>query len=590
MNWFQTHFLTLQIEVQVIFISILGLGWLAYLLWARPNLVRAQNDLEDLAGTLEAAGDDVIKVRAEVNAVLERHPLLSTPWKATQSRVIAIGTQGRPRFLLLGGVDDLWRPERLLHKRFNFAMFDAIPNIAVGVGLFFTFLFLTLALSDATVALTGSADANPVSATKNLLNSAGGKFMSSLAGLLVSLAWTIVGRRRVARLERASARVVDAIEVLWPPVGAEAAVAEQLTQLVQVGDKLTSQHATQAQHHGVAQEKLALTEELLVEAREQTGSLKRFETDLAVSIGNAITNSFGPQMEQMTTRLEQAITNLSDRIGTMNEDALRTMMDDFSKMIRSNTDSEMENFKDTLNALAGNLQAASEELKSGVGGAADALGDATRAMTASLASAAQGLVESVQGMDAAMAKAKASVLEVDATISRAAELGARGLQRVDQTLEATDQVVQRMADASTSWTQVSGSLQNLSAGLAETCDAVEELSQEQKAVVASVRAATPEALQAVTRMSELLDASARSAAQSMGSVESAMDRATKDLSGVVSSITDGVVQYTQQVAQLHQSMDAEMAKAVGKLGGAIQNLDDTVGELNDSLGDFERKR
>jgi predicted HAD superfamily Cof-like phosphohydrolase len=76
----------------------------------------------------------------------------------------------------------------------------------------------------------------------------------------------------------------------------------------------------------------------------------------------------------------------------------------------------------------------------------------------------------------------------------------------------------------------------------------------------------------------------------MAQVQSAMGRTSEDLGGVVRSISEGVVQYTQQVAQLHQAMDAEMAKAVGKLGGAIQNLDDTIGELNDSLDEFERKR
>lgn len=589
MSWVQAHLSAVQPEVLVIFVGILIAGLLAYLVWARPNLMRTQRDLEALSSLL-LGSKDIIKARADVLALLEERPALRAPWEATQGRVLALESQGKVRALLLGSIDDVWRVERLLQRRFNLAMFEAIPNIAVGVGLFFTFLFLTLALSDATVALTATADANPVGATKNLLSSAGGKFLSSLAGLFVSLAWTIVGRRRIVRLERASSEVVDAIETLWPPIGAEAAVAEQLIQLGKVGDTLSAQQGVQTQLQAATQDQVALTEELLVEAREQTGSLKRFETDLAVSIGNAITNSFGPQMEQMTQRLEQAITHLSDRIGTMNEDALRKMMDDFSQMIRSNTDSEMEKFKETLVALAGNLQTASDQLRTGVGGAADALGEATRDMTSSLANAAQGLVESVKGMDDIMDKARASVQEVDATLARAAAMGAQGMTRVEATLETTDQVLQRMTDSGADWLKVSSGLQNLSAGIAEACDAVEELAQEQKAVVASVRSATPEALQAVSRMSELLDGSARSAAQSMGQVQSAMDKTSKDLSGVVSSISDGVVQYTQQVAQLHQAMDAEIAKAVGKLGGAIQNLDDTIGELNDSLDDFERKR
>lgn len=589
MNWFQSNVGVVQPEVWVIFFSILLVGFVAYGWWARPKLLQVERDLTALKELLNSH-TDAIRARTEVSELIEKRPSLGTPWHATQARVLALESQGRARGVLLGTVEDVWRVERLLQRHFNLAMFEAVPNIAVGVGLLFTFGFLTLALTDATAALSAKGNINPVEATNKLLGNAGGKFLSSLAGLLVSLVWTVWGRRRIVRLERAAAEVVEAIETLWPPIGAEAAVAEQLIQLGKVGETLIAQQGVQTQLQATTQDQVALTEELLVEAREQTGSLKRFETDLAVSIGNAITNSFGPQMEQMTQRLEQAITHLSDRIGTMNEDALRKMMDDFSQMIRSNTDSEMEKFKETLVALAGNLQTASDQLRTGVGGAADALGEATRDMTSSLANAAQGLVESVKGMDEVMDKARASVQEVDATLVRAAAMGAQGMTRVEATLETTDQVLQRMTESGADWLKVSSGLQNLSAGIAEACDAVEELAQEQKAVVASVRSATPEALQAVSRMSELLDGSARSAAQSMGQVQSAMDKTSKDLSGVVSSISDGVVQYTQQVAQLHQAMDAEMAKAVGKLGGAIQNLDDTIGELNDSLDDFERKR
>jgi len=387
MESFYAHLSAVQPSIIVIFCSILLAGLLAYGLWARPNLLKTQDDLDALAGLIEGR-TDIFKARADAEELIDQRPNLRPAWEATQRRVLPIESQGKAKAMLLGSIDDIWRADRLLQKRFNLAMFEAIPNIAVGVGLFFTFLFLTLALSDATVALTATAEANPVSATKDLLSSAGGKFLSSLAGLLVSLVWTVVARRRMVRLERAAARVVDAIEALWPAVGAEAAVAEQLVHLSKMNDALTMQRAVQTEHHSVARDQLALTEELLVEAREQTGSLKRFETDLAVAIGNAITNSFGPQMEQMTARLEQAITHLSDRIGTMNEDALRKMMDDFSQMIRSNTDSEMEKFKETLTSLAGNLQTASDQLRHGVGGAADALGDVTRDMTQSLSSAA----------------------------------------------------------------------------------------------------------------------------------------------------------------------------------------------------------
>lgn len=601
MNWLRTHFLSLDLPIQAIFIGILVAGLLAYWAWARPKLTRTQKQLRQLAAELRQ-----LKTAPAISSARDPRPQqlakeLEPAWTATQARIVVIGQGEQARRLLLGSVDDLWQPERLLQGRINLALFEAVPNIAVGVGLLFTFFFLTLALTDATSALAAhSENTSILDAARSLLRSAGGKFLSSLAGLLVSICWTVAGRHRMTSLHRVSADVVAEIEGLWPPIGAERAIAEQLAQLQAMQSHLAAQQATLSQTQSVLEEQQSLVEELLVEAREQTGSLKRFETDLAVTIGQTITNSFSPQMEHMTTKLVESIGHLSDRIGTMNEDALHKMTKEFSLAIQSNTASEMEQFKDSLTSLAGSLKHASQDLQTGVGSAANALDQTTSEMTQRLSQAGQDmgahitaaagqLMHSVQGVDAAMDKARSSVEAVDATIARAAQLGQQGMARMEDTLGTTEKVVSRMGEVGQHWSQTAGHMERTSGKLADVCDGIEELAQEQKAVVQAVRSATPEALAAVDRMTQLLQDTTRTAAESLGTVQGSMERTSRDLGGVVASITDGVVQYTRQVAQLHQAMDAEMAKAVGKLGGVIQNLSDNIEELNDSRDALSRR-
>lgn len=602
MNWYLTHIASLDTSIQVIFYGILVIAFLVCILWARPNLVRAEGALSKLQSALRGASD-FSQANEAVVPVLQANPFLQDAWDTTQSRVIAVGQGTRARQVLLSSVDDVWQPERLLQRRFNFAMFEAIPNVAVGLGLLFTFVFLTLALTDATAALTVQSQGTTsiLDATRNLLGSAGGKFMSSLAGLFVSLCWTIWGRRRMVRLQRAASAVVEAIERLAPPVGAELVVVEQMAQLQAMTAQLAAQQSTLVQSQGVLQDQQALTEELLTEAREQTGSLKRFETDLAVSIGNAITNSFGPQMEAMTQQLVAAINGLSDRMGSMNEDALSKMLNEFSEAMRANTSKEMGQFKDTLSQLAKQLEVVTEGLGQGVGDASDKLSAtvlemtqrlmaSTQEMSQRITEASHGLADSIQGVDQAMDKARSSVQQVDATIERAATLGAQGLGQVEQTLSSADQVIQRMGESGRHWEQSAQTLARTAGQLAEVSDGVEELAQEQRAVVAAVRAATPEALQAVSRMSGLLDESARSAAASMTTVQESMARTSRDLSGVVATITDGVGSYTQQVAVLHQSMDTQMAKAVSSLTTGVSSLSEAIDELIDGLPETSARR
>jgi ABC-type transporter Mla subunit MlaD len=179
---------------------------------------------------------------------------------------------------------------------------------------------------------------------------------------------------------------------------------------------------------------------------------------------------------------------------------------------------------------------------------------------------------------------------VDEVIGRATDLGARGIDRLNQSINSASALVDRVGEASSGWMQVTKELQALGARLAESCDGMEELAQEQRAVIGTVRAVGPEVLASVTQIREQMEGTTRSVAQAMNQVQSSMGRATDDLSGVVTSIREGITEYTRQLAALHTSMDAEMSKAVGKLGGAIQNLDETLGELTENLAEFDRKK
>lgn len=582
----------LQPEVLSIFFGILFAGAWGYWGWARPALSRAWRELEQFAEIVEVsdpAGDRVTALSSAADAT----PLLQHAWKATCSRLLIVGHGESQRRVLLGSVSDVWHPERLLHKHFNLSFFEAVPNIAVGVGLFFTFLFLTLALTDATTALSAAGAANPIGATQGLLSSAGGKFMSSLAGLAVSLCWTIASKRALARVQRASERVVAAIETWWAPVGAEAVVLQQLDQLRTVGESLSRQQLTALEHRDISGE-------LLVEAREQTGVLKRFETDLAMSIGKAVTAGFSPQMEQMTSRLEKAISELSERMSSMNEDALRTMMKDFSQAISANTADEMKQFKETLSALSGKLDSSAQMLTVGIEGAASTMGEAAQGMasgisaaaekmSSDIASASQSLTNSVSGMEEVISRATEAVQEIDVTVRRAAALGANGVEHVGRSIESAQILVDGMGNVGEAWKKVSKDLSELVAKISETSDAVEELSEGQRAVLRTVQAAGPEVLNAVEKVRTHMEDTSQAVADAMQKVQGAMGRTSEDLTGVVTAIKDGVTEYSRQLASLHLNMDTAMAGAVSKLGGAIQNLDESIEDLNDGLEGFRGK-
>jgi len=174
----------------------------------------------------------------------------------------------------------------------------------------------------------------------------------------------------MATLSRAGDEIAELVHKAVSVSGTEMAIYGQLQTL----NKLDSSSQLQQE----------LLTEMLEESKEQTGSFKRFETDLAVSLSNAITNAFSPQIETMTARLEAAIDGLSEKLGTMNQDALNKMMNDFAGMIKDSTAAEMDAFRESLGKLADRLDTASISLTQGAAESGKALDGASKILLITL--------------------------------------------------------------------------------------------------------------------------------------------------------------------------------------------------------------
>lgn len=558
-----------------------------YWLWFRPQAVWLQRALVQVARSLDGGvAEGWIATKAHARAAAEVHPHVAAAWRETEERVIPLPHEQRTRFVMFGAPRDLWSANRLLSRSMNLPLAEAMPNLLVGVGLLFTFFFLTLALTEATSALLpskGGAAADLTSATRGLLSAAGAKFLTSLTGLLASIVWTIGFRRRMARLAGATEAVLDRIGRIVPSGGGEMAMFAQL----QVSRDV---HQVAIGHTDVSKEvsektgrQVELSEELLTEAREQTGTFKRFETDLAVSLAGAITTAFSPQMEAMTTKLTAAIDGLSLKLGTMNQEALQHMMDDFAAMLKKSTDSEMAQLRETLSTLAERLTGAGNAIGEGAGQAAEKLDKAgtdllTRVeqVSANLASGATHLEGATQGVTEAMNG-------LDVTIREAADLGKQGSTFVRGALDNAERVFERLKSAAEEMNAAGVALERVSGRLSEAVDSVEEMTREQRSVVNAVREATPNAMASVQRVLDLLQHTVQATATTMNQTRDSMATTSKTLGTTVAEITAGVSEYSRMVSELHRRMDEELAKAVGSLDKGVVSLEEAIEDLGEVI-------
>jgi hypothetical protein len=567
---FILNFLSTSPEVTAVALLIFVTSFLAYLFWYRPAIDRVEIGLRQLIVALRQDGGGWSVKKERVRLAIKKYPQLASSWLETEDRVTEVPAGDRTVHVLFGLPRDVWSPHALLGRSFNLGLAEAVPNILVGVGLLFTFFFLSIALSETTAVLGASADtAQTQKAIEALLKVAGAKFLTSLAGLFTSIVWTFYSKRTFAELAVASELFLEALARVVPVNGGELVMQRQV------------QLAAEIKING--DDRLSLAEEMLTEAREQTGTFKRFETDLAISLAGAINQAFTPQMEAMTDKLVGAIDGLSEKLGTMNQDALQKMLEDFAGMLKQATDSEMTQLRSTLQELATNLEGAGVMLGEGATGAANAINQAGEQLVARVQQIAENLADGATNLEGAAGSIKLAMNDLEVTVIDATNIGKHGAIFVNAALEKAGDTVERLGAVSGKLVDASQSLEIVGGKIANVVDTVEELSREQRAVVLAVQEVAPTALAAVERVAGVLDEAANQTLSVMQQTKQSMESTAATLGKTVASITEGVTVYTNQVADLHRKMDGQLAKAVGSFDKVVSDLAESVEELADVM-------
>ena len=161
-----------------------------------------------------------------------------------------------------------------------------------------------------------------------LLDAASFKFVTSLAGLALSIAYTGFRNCRLRLVERA----LDTFNA-------------ELERQMPVATPAFLQHE--------ANETL----------RKQSGALETFGTELAVNIGQALDSAFDQRLGEHIGPLAEAIQTLASRTSADNQDAVRQMMQVFIEQLSGGTRDHLAGVAENLSALRTRL----EGLQSGLG-------------------------------------------------------------------------------------------------------------------------------------------------------------------------------------------------------------------------------
>ena len=455
----------------------------------------------------------------------------------TRDNLIEVEGDLGAEYYSLKNYSDIWTARGLLTGRMNLSLFEAMPNILIGAGLMFTFMFLAWALADAGGAMgVGSAEAKS-KAMESLIANAGGKFTSSIIGLFCSLTWSWRAKVLLENLQSTMNEVHAVLRKVAPDTAAQAIVRRQ---------------------HSVFKEMLA-------ESREQVGQLKRFETDIAVAIAKAIGNELQPAFKTLGTELVQAIQILTDRIGNMNEDALQKMISQFIEEFRGTSSAEMQEFKTVLTQLAKNLEAAGTKIGADLGAAGTTFGSAA----GNLETAITKTQETVEQLDSSLQRAGAVVSEGSDRFEVISDKLFTNLHAVDGLLVGVDAFIEKIE-------RNIGTLNDISDSLDDTVEA-------QKSISIEFRDAIPKMSKALADAVLEISQSSQSAAESLTSIRTELENTKGSIDQTVVSLSTGVDQYTEKVKELHLVLDEKIGEAISKIGTAVMDLTDTIDDLVEAL-------
>lgn len=438
---------------------------------------------------------------------------------------------------------DEWTPGSLLAKRINLSLYEAAPNILIGAGLLATFSFLALALADAIPALSTSNihDDEIRKAIESLLKNASGKFLTSITGMACSLTWTWRSKRHLEALQDEIESLCVAMNRRVEDSGSEAAISAQIATL----------------------------SEILIENREQVGQLKRFETDFAVAIGKALGSQMQPAFEQLTSSITKALDTLTEKVGSMNEDALKKMLADFQTTISNHTSSEMNAFKQALIDIADQIKDAGKALEQAGGETGRNITEGGRQFTDALAGGAGDLRQAANLLEQAMITAKATVNDVDEAIERATEEGTYGLESLRTAISQLSTVTGEVNKVVSAITAISGDFKTAANAAAETTRNLQSVLKEQNELVTTV------------------SGSASSLGSALTSANTQFRATAETMKDTTSEMASGVENYSTLIAKLHTELDNNLAIAIQKLSGTTTEL---VDGLEDFLEEFRDNR
>ncbi|MXP65952.1 hypothetical protein E0493_21630 [Roseomonas sp. M0104] len=394
-----------------------------------------------------------------------------------------------------------------------------LASISLTFGLLLTFVGLSAGL----FALGGGTDpASLREGINKLLGISAAKFITSIAGIMAFIGWTLIGRVHTSLREWAAHALAAAVDAVVPHLPPEALLIEQLKASQEAG--LATRQLSSDLH-------VALDRNFKVVGDQLEG----------------FRDSLTPALDRSVQPVVEAIHGMSERIGNDNQAALQQMAQGFLGGMQDAAGAEMRALAETL----GEAVTALSVTKAGIGESGAEFGRSLQAAAEQMAGSATAIAET---MDGRLAAIEARMRSLDESLSAGAgridEAGARMSARVGEGIEKA--------------------LQGLAAAAAENARAAQTQAEAGMGpILEAMRALVGEVRASAERTRSDLEAGGQSASAEIA-------RAASEISGSASRMAETFDARMADVEARMARLDAAIASGAGHIDAAGSRMSERV--------------
>ncbi|MBO2678720.1 hypothetical protein I6M56_07530 [Shewanella algae] len=548
------------ISIQIlIIIAVAGVNWRQFKQKCQKLKTQLQPAIDHLKRIENA--DSMPAEFYDLEETIAQSPVMRNPWREFNESLLLVGEHhitDREVIVNTQRPQQFFSDQTIIRPNLDVRYFNSVPNKLTGLGILGTFLGLVAGIYLASSGIGSNNIDEAKEALSHLLDGASLAFLTSIAGLITSMAFSWREKKMSHTLRGLLSQWNDLLEERLEFVSSE-----------------------------------RLNTEILRESRNQSQALNSFSTDLAVSLGQILNEQVSQPLNETLGNIQLALEQLNQNQSKAADETIERLINEFSQSISGAAGKEMEAFAGTMQSLSSDLReqmkAMNDNHENMQKSTKDTIGDLSKAFTEGSNQMREEISSGVASMVNGVTQ---SVGEMTTMLKEATQESASNMRKIATEFDLS---ISKLRDSTNDIAAITSNNKALAEEIRQVVGALSDIHQKIAAVVepiADIAEDLNDCGEALNTGITTLSDSAKNSQQAVAQLKEMQDEVRgywenyqnrfaevdESLGKTLESLNQGYATFAESTTTYLSGLDNNAAQIVEKLSGAVRELADVVEE------------